>query len=582
MTNRVMRSFVSLLLMLAIATLSGCSWQQFANSMDSSADYAFVNGFVYTMDEKNPKAQAVAVKGNKIIYVGNEAGLSKVLDDKSEVIDLAGKMVLPGFVEGHIHAISGGLVMNGVDLQTDDPEEILARIRKYVKESDEEVILGYGIRLHLWDNGFPTAAMLDEIESERPIYLWAIDAHSAWVNSKALEIAGIDKNTPDTVPGYSYFVRDEEKKPLGWVVELPAQMQVLTSIIKFDNAFIKKGLAEWLPRFSEAGITTVHDMGIQGIPQEDGYEIFMEIEKEGKLPVRLQGVYYWNDPKVDPVPLLQDMRKRYSTELVKARDLKVNLDGGDFSRNALMLEPYEDKPDVVAKPIIPYDVLNDVVTRADAAGINSACHCFGDLAVRKFLDAVEVATKENPDRDRRYVVSHGVLVHPDDYPRFKELNTTYDSSGAWMVLDPRRETISMERLGAKRVNMEFPMKAVADAGGNISLGTDWPASAYLSTFNPLVAIQGAVTRQPQGKPDHPILGGEKARVPLEMALKAQTLGSAYGMNVDDTVGSLQVGKLADLVVLEKNLFDISPYEIGDVKVIYTMMNGKFVYRVNSD
>ena len=551
-----------------------------AQDKSEPADYVFINGSIHTMDVKNPKAQAIAFQGNKITYVGGANGIQAEIGAGTKIIDLQGKMVLPGFVDGHIHAVAGGILMNGVDLQTDDVDEIFQRISDYVNNYDGDVVLGFGVRFNPWKNGNPTAAMLDKIESKRPMYFWAIDGHAAWVNSKALEIAGINKDTPEPAPGFSTFERDKDGNPTGWLIELPAQIQVLSSLVNIDAAYVEKGIRKWMPRLSAAGITTVHDLGVQGFGQSEGYQLISDIAAQGELPFRLQGVHYWNDPDIDPLPILTEMRKKFSSELVTVKYLKINLDGGDAAYNGLYTAPYSDKPDIVANPIIPYDVLNDVVQRADAAGINVVCHCFGDLAVRKLLDAVEAAIAVNPDRDRRHIVTHGTMIHPDDRARFEKLNVTYDTTGAWMSLDPVMMEVSSVRLGMERVNQNFPIKQIADIGGNISLGSDWPAAGYVAEYRPLHAIQMAVTRQPIGKPDHPVMGRKEYRLPMDMALRASTLGAAIGMNMDGKVGSLEIGKMADIVVLDENLFDISPYEISDVKVLYTVMNGKLVYQAD--
>lgn len=548
--------------------------------LNGTADYALINGFIYTVDSENPTANAIAITGNKISYVGDANGLASQIGFGTEVIDLEGKMVMPGFVEGHFHTVVGAMLMNGVDLQTDDKGELFERIRSYAANTDEDVVLGYGIRFNVWPDGYPTAAMLDEIESERPVYLWAIDGHAAWVNSKALEIAGIDKDTPDTVPGFSMFERDAEGNPTGWVIEPPAQIQVFSAFVDVDAELIEEGVRRWMPRISAAGITTVHDLGVQGFDPLEGYGIVAKIAEKGDLPYRLQGTYYWNDGAVDPLPALNEMREKFASDLVSVKYLKVNIDGGEVAYNGLFTAPYIDKPEIVVEPIIAYDVLFDVMQSADAAGINTVCHCYGDLAVRKYLDTIEAVIEANPARDRRNVVSHGAMVHPDDLNRFKKLGVTYDSSGAWMSLDPVQLEVASLRMGMDRVNQYFPIKQVADAGGNISLGSDWPASGYLAEYRPLHAIQMAVTRQPIGQPDHPLMGGEEYRLPLEQALRANTLGAAIGMDMDDKIGSLEVGKMADMIVLDQNLLEIDPYEISNVKLLYTVMNGELVYQAD--
>lgn len=569
----MLKPFVSTIAALAF------SYPAFAqsNRLNPTADYALINGNIHTMDAEASTAEAIGIEGGEIVYVGDAAGLKNVIGLGTEVIDLKGKMVLPGFVDGHIHAAAGGLIMLGVDLQTDDKDELFSRIRDEVENNKDDIILGYGVRFNPWQDGNPTAAMLDEIESERPIYFWAIDGHAAWVNSKALELAGVDKDTPDTAPGFSFFERDADGNPTGWIVEVPAQMQVLTSLIDVTPELLSDGVADWLQRFAAAGITTVHDHGIQGMSQEEGFQMMTDFETNGQMPVRFIGSYYWNDGSVDPLPGTIELRESFNTELVKGKYLKINLDGGDDKWNALYIDPYTDKPDLRPEPIIPVDIVRDAVIRADAAGIDVTCHCFGDLAVRTLLDAIEAAIATNPPRDRAHKITHGTLIHPDDYARFAELGVIYDSTGSWMTLDPLMQTISTSRLGAERVKAMFPVNRVAEAGGIFSFGSDWPVAGYASEYRPLSTIEAGVTRQLKGREDVPPLGGDEAKLPLQLALEAHTINAAKGMGMADEIGSLEVGKRADLVVLGQDLFAIDPSQISETEVLYTIMGGELTY-----
>ncbi|WP_164661042.1 amidohydrolase [Tropicibacter sp. Alg240-R139] len=548
-----------------------------SNRLNPTADYALINGRVHTMDADSRVVSAVGIEGDKIVYVGAADGLKDVIGIGTEVIDLEGRMVLPGFVDGHIHAAAGGLIMLGVDLQTDEKDELFNRIRKEVETNTDDIILGNGIRFNPWTDGNPTADMLDEIESERPVFLWAIDGHAAWVNSKALELAGVDKDTPETVPGFSFFERDADGNPTGWIVEIPAQMQVLTSLIDVTPDFMSEGVGQWLQRFAAAGITTVHDHGIQGMSQQEGFQMMADFEQRGELPVRFVGSFYWNDGGVDPLPGTMELREQFNSDLVQAQYLKINMDGGDDKWNALYVDPYTDKPDHTPDPIIPVDIVMDAVRRADAVGINVTCHCFGDLAVRALLDAIEAAIAANPPRERAHKITHGTLIHPDDYARFAELGVIYDSTGSWMSLDPLLQSVSTTRLGMERVQAMFPVNRVADAGGIFSFGSDWPVSGYVSEYRPLAAIEVGTTRQLRGREDVAPLGGDGAKLLLQLALEAHTINAARGMGMQAQIGSLEVGKMADLVVLEQDLFKVAPAQISDVDVSYTIMNGELTY-----
>ncbi|MXN63865.1 amidohydrolase family protein [Stappia sp. GBMRC 2046] len=543
------------------------------------ADFVFTNGKVYTVDKDNSWAEAVAVRGNEIVYVGDDTGAEALVGDGTETINLEGRMMLPGFVEGHFHTTTQGIILHGPDLQTDTMDELLAKLKEYADANpDLEFINGWGVRPNLYGPGEPTAEMIDAVVPDRPVYLWQVDGHSAWINTKAMEMAGLDKDTPDTVPGASYFVRDDDGNPTGYIVEVPAQIEILNKFVTIDADYIREGMARWFPEYSKAGITAVHDFGWAGVDQDMAIGILKGFEEDGTLGMRIYGSYYWNDASIDPVPIAKKMRDENQDGLVQVNALKINMDGDDDKYSALLVEPYSDNPDADPEPIIPFDVMQDAAVRADKEKLHLLCHCFGDLAVRTFLDYVELAKEANPEWDRRAVASHATLVHPDDYPRFKELNATYDTTGQWMALDPYTGAISPERYGPERMKRLFPIKAILEAGGNVSLGSDFPAAAYVADYKPLNAITQAVTRQMLGKPDMPILGGEGMRLSVAEAIRANTYGAAYGTAVEDRIGSLEVGKLADLIVLDQNLFEIDPHDIYKTKVELTMMDGTVRHR----
>lgn len=543
-----------------------------------TADTIFLNAAVHTMDPDTPRAEAVAVAGDEILFIGTSIDAAAFQGDGTEVIDLEGKMVLPGFVDAHMHAFAGGLIMQGVDLQSDDADEVLAMAEKWINETKEPVVHGFGVRFTPWKDGNPTAAMLDQFETERPVYFWTISGHGAWVNSKALEVAGIDKDSPEPAPGFSFYERDDEGNPTGWVVEIPAQMEVLTRILDISPEYILSGVEEWFPRFSAAGITATQDLGIQGVSQETGFAMLDELAKSGEMPMRLRGVYYWNDGDIDPVAEIQKLTAKFAHPMARPEKIKINIDGGDDSDNALFIDGYASDPDLDPDPIIPRDTIIDAVVRADSLGIDAVCHCFGDGAVRIMLDAVEAAIATNPPRDRRFVVSHGMSVHADDTARFGELGVVWDSSGAWMSYDPTYQAVTNVKLGPERTQEMVPMARVARAGGMVSLGSDWPVSGWVSEYRPLVAIETAMTRTIDGRKDVPPLGGPEARVDLDTALRAATITAAYNMRMEDQIGSLKVGKKADIVVLESDLYDIAPDDISEVRVLGTMMGGTFMHR----
>jgi hypothetical protein len=543
------------------------------------ASFVFQNGGVYTVTSARRFAEAVAVRGDRIVYVGSTLGARDLIGPSTQVIDLEGRMLLPGFVEGHSHPIVGAFMARGADLQTDDPDEIRARVSAGIaKDPNAPVVFGFGWRYNAFPDSGPTRQQLDAVVDDRPAFLFAIDGHGGWVNTKALELAEITAETPDPQPPFSVYQRDWYGGPTGYLVEVPAMMAVLAKVAAIDKAYVREGLEEWAPRFAAAGITSVFDAGIQALPQDQGFEIYRDLEAEGRLPFRVVGSYYWNDPEVDPLVPLRDLRDRFRSELVDPRVLKINADGGEMQRTAFMLQPYADAPRKRGELIIPADMLRDVVVRADAEGIDFHCHCFGDAATRTLLDAIETAVKTNPSRDRRHSLGHVALVDPWDVPRFAALGVIAQYSLNWAALDPAVDEVARRRVGDARVARMYAPRALIDAGTRVSLGTDWPAAGYYSTYRPLDSIQVAVTRQELGKPEQKVLGGNGQRLSLDEALLANTLGAAYQLRLEDEVGSIEVGKKADLIVLDRDLFETSPHEIHQARVLLTLMNGRITHR----
>ena len=568
--------FVFIAAVLGMAALPSFAGQQ--------ADYVFKNGAVYTIDSKNPTAQAIAITGKHISYVGTNNGVVAFIGDKTQVIDLKGQMLLPGFIESHIHPTMA-LVAEGADLQFDSLDELLASVKKWAEaHPDAKVIRGFGWRYSLFPTTGPTKEPLDKLFPDRPVFLFAIDGHSGWVNSKALEMAGVNAKSPDPVPGFSFYARDPKTgEPTGWVVEGPAEQAVFFKLQPPSAELAIAAMTEMLPKFSAAGITAVFDAGISTMPTEDGLDGYQNLEKENKLPIRVVASYYWNNPATeDPAGIALKLRDKYHSELVQFRALKVNADGGEAQHTAVMLKPYFDRPGFHGDYLLDPKLMEAAVLKAQANGLDTHCHCYGDAALRTYLDIVAKAEKQYPNSPSRHTLAHALLITDPDVPRFKELNVTMQTSAQWITPDPYSEMV-VQILGNEVVNTEWArMNSVLKAGGRLALGTDWPAAGYVSSYRPLEAIQVALTRAilPQygDKQFTPIMPPADERITLDEALKAYTMGSAYVLDMEKTIGSLEVGKLADLVVLEKDLYKIPPADISTTKVRLTMMNGKVTYK----
>jgi len=548
------------------------------------ADHVFKNGAIYTIDSKNPTAQAIAVTGKTITYVGTNDGVQPFIGDKTQVIDLHGQMLLPGFVESHIHP-TAALITAGADLQFDSVDQVLASVKKWADAyPDARVIRGFGWRYILFPTTGPTKADLDKLFPDRPVFLAAIDGHSAWVNSKALEIAGVNAKSPDPVPDFSIYQRDPKtNEPTGWLVEVPAMQAVLLKVDPPTVEAALKATEEKLTDFSAAGITAVWDAGVLTMPIEAAYDGYQKLEKENRLPVRIAGSYYWNNPEVtNPVAIVLKLREKYNSELVQPKTLKINVDGGEAQHTAVLLKPYADRPGFYGDYLLDPKLIGSALLKAQQNGMDTHAHVYGDAAIHKYLDLVAAAEKQYPNSPSRHTIAHAVLIANADVPRFKELNVTMQTSAQWATPDPYG-AMCVSIIGKDVIDTEWMrVNSVLKAGGGLALGTDWPAAGYVSTYRPLDAIQVALTRAilPQygEKQFLPIMPPVDERITLEQALKASTLDSAYVLDLEKQIGSLEVGKLADIVVLEKDLYKIPPSEISTTRVKLTMMNGNVTYR----
>jgi predicted amidohydrolase YtcJ len=547
-----------------------------------ASDYVLKGGKVYTVNSEQPWAEAVAVKGKKIVYVGSNEGAKHFVGPTTEVMDLKGAMLLPGFIEAHIHPLMGAALTMGVDLQYDTKEELFKALENYSREISGEtnIVRGFGWRYHIFPETGPRKEDLDRIWPTRPVMLIAIDGHSAWVNSKAMELAGVGLDTPDPFPGFSYFQRDPQTgDATGYLVEGPVVMQVAGRLEPFTEQSMADAFVKWLPRASAAGITGVFEAGAVLYPdQTRAYDLYMDLEKRGELPFRVVGCYYHNNPDVDPLPLIRELRKRYRSELVQASVLKLNIDGGDAQYTAAMLSPYDDKPKECGSTLLPPDLYKRIIRQADAEGIDIHVHSYGDRATHLSLDAFEEASRANATHDRRHTLCHLVLVDPEDIPRFGQLGVIGEFSIQWAAPDAYWKRVQSTRWGEERARRIYRPLALLKTGARVTFGTDWPAAGYYSTYRPLEAIQIGLTRQELGKPDGEILPPGIERLSIAQLIRGYTLDAAYQIRLDDRVGSIEAGKLADLIVLEKDLFEVPPHEIAATKLLLTMMNGKVRYR----
>lgn len=550
---------------------------------DGDADFVFYNGRVYTVAEQSPWATAVSVHGSTITHVGDDAGALRLAGPKTRVIDLGGKLLMPGFVEGHIHPIFGAFLSNGVDLQVATEDDALAAIARYAADNPDGPVRGFGWRVDMFGPDGPTRQKLDSVLPDRPGFFFAIDAHSMWANTKALEMADIHRDSPDPVPGFSYYARDAAGDPTGYVLEVDAVLGLVNAVDPIDAAGLQHMLQEWVPRASEAGITTMFDAGVPPIggDQADIIALYANIEQAGALPFRVVASYSVKSPPFDDaVAKFNEARGRVCTDLVQVGMIKILGDGTQGGYTAWLIDPYADKPDSIGGSPFTEEQWHRLIGDIDAAGIDMHIHACGERTVRVALDALEAAAATNPARDRRHAIAHLVYVQDPDSARFARAGVVAQFSSNWFSADPDTVVTTATRYGAPRKDNFFRIQDVLRTGGRVSLGTDWPAAGYFSTYKPLDAIQIGLTRQLIGQADAEVLSPADQKLTAAQAVHANTMGAAHQIRMEHLVGSLEVGKLADLIVLDMNILEVDPHDIQSAKVVMTMMNGLVRHEVS--
>ena len=551
-----------------------------------AADYVLTNGKIYTVNDDQPWAEAVAVDGKTIVYVGNNAGAASFIGKHTEQIDLGGRLMLPGFVESHIHLGMGAGTTSGVILEsTDSLDQVINKVKEYAAENpDKNTIFGASYNAFLFDEKGPGKEILDEIVPDRPVYLMDHTLHSVWVNSKAYEVAGITKDTPNP-PGGEY-VKDEKGELSGSIKGGPAHLPVLIATEAITSEGIMNSLPVLLEGMSEFGFTAAIDMGAP-FATEAIFDAYVALDNEGNLPLRLSVTHYINNEDLakNAAEKLEASAKRWRSEHVWFDTLKITIDSVVENQKAAVLEPYLSTGDR-GLLYLGSEAMEKVVLETAEKGYGITVHTIGDRAVRETLNAAEALRKAG-FTDTRFSTTHSQMVDPADRARYSQLNVTAQATGNWAV--PIESYI--EHLGQKRNDtVQFPFRSWAGSGVNIAFGADWPATpgGFEHGVNPFNNMYCAMHRR---APAHlrEALGTYDATLPpvdqvltLSEAIAAYTIGGARMLGIEDQVGSIEVGKKADLILLSRNLFKIDPEEIPKTKVVGTMFDGRIVHDILYD
>jgi predicted amidohydrolase YtcJ len=560
-----------------------CVWSVgLSQSQTQSADVILTNGHIYTVDPHHPWAEALAIRDGKILAVDTDREIARYRGASTKVIDAKSHLVLPGFTDCHVHFMDGSFSLQEFSL---DDARTVAEIQQRVKtfaaaHPHDPWILGRGWTYPVFaPSGLPNKKYLDEIVSDRPVYIESYDGHTWWANSKALETAHIAKNTPD--PPGGAIVRDPATgEPTGAIKEDAADAVVRRAIPEPSREEKLKALRTGLKLANQLGLTRVHVLGGVNAGRDDLHNaaLFEELRRNGELTLRFYLAYRVDPPEVSQQQLQEILaaRDRYRDDWIAAGSVKFFLDGVIETHTAAMLAPYSDDPSLSGHLLWDPDKYKQFVAELDKDGIQVFTHAIGDRAIRLALDAYQSAATTNGTKDARHRVEHIEAVSAADIPRFGQFGVIASMQPLHAYPDDDTLKAWAPNLGAERAQRGWAWHSIQAAGGVLAFGSDWP----VVTLSPWAGLQNAVARQTtEGKPKGGWIPGE--RISLADAIKAYTLNAAFAGHREKSEGSLEAGKLADLIVISQDLFKVDPLQIGETKVLLTILGGRVVYKAES-
>jgi predicted amidohydrolase YtcJ len=535
-------------------------------SKNEMADIVFLDGVVWTVNPNQPVAEALAIKGNKILKVGSSSTMARMIGDSTEVIDLEGAFVLPGFIDCHTHFLDGGFSLSHVQLrEAKTRDDFVARISQKASE------LGRGdwILNGNWDHQqfvppeLPKKEWIDSVTPDNPVYVNRLDGHMVLANSAALKIAGIDKNTP-TPEGGEILKDPQTGEPTGILKD--AAMDLVLAHIPEPTLQDQMLAAEMaLKHANSYGVTSVHDMATFS-----SFDVYQQLLHQNKLTARLY-VYI----PISAIDLLIGPGKRTfrTSDFLRIAGLKGFVDGSLGSSTALFFDPYSDDPvkrGLLAADMFPEGIMEERLRAADQAGLQVAVHAIGDEANHIILGLFEKIMNESGDRDRRWRIEHAQHLIPGDFERFGKLRIIASVQPYHAIDDGRW---AAKKIGDERARHTYAFQSLLECGAVLACGSDWT----VAPINPLTGIYAAVTRRTlDGNNSDGWIPEQK--ISLEEAIKGYTLNAAFTEFAEHLKGSLEEGKLADVVVLDQNLFEIPPEKILGTNVIMTILDGKIIYK----
>lgn len=542
----------------------------------SAADLVLKNGRFYTLDTSQTWADSVAIDDGRIAYVGDAVGLQDFINDETEQYDLMGRLVLPGLVDSHTHP---GLVAQSVDYvdlpwTPDTKQDMFDVLVAYATEHpDKEFIVGGRWPSALFGEQGPNRHELDAVIPDRPVILTDTSGHALWLNTKALEALGIDRNTPDPIPGLSYLYRDADGEPTGWVKESGIDAQLKAAGI--GEQISADSLAGFLDYLVSQGVTLVFDAG----NGDKGYRAAAQLEAEGRMPLRYEGSYRIDDDsQIDgAVQELKRLRSTYGGERVKFNTIKIMLDGVSEIRTSAVLEQFLGEENNLGKTLFKTLRLRDFILELHEEAIDLHLHTVGDRAVRTALDAVEAAhVKFGGAPDVRITLCHLEVIDDADFDRFNELNIFSNFSPQWHGGHIQGAQLT---LGQERYDRMFRVQPLLDRNVTVTFSSDITNAGKWKTgrASPFFGMQvGHTRKEPEFGANSTVRPPENERLSIENMIRGYTINGATQLGMEDDLGSIEVGKSADLVVLDRNIFETLPTQIRFARPTVVLMEGTVI------
>ena len=574
--NRTISSVCIFIPMLFLASCNIANEEALADS--AKADTLLLNAQVYTVNTEAPWAEAVAIKNEKIVFVGSQREALLWKGEHTKTQDLQGGMLLPGFIDSHSHILLGGAHVDDLLLSPfDSPTRWVEQVQDFAENNpNRRIIMGGGFLASRFGQKGPTKELLDHIK--RPVFILDDGMHGAWLNSAALKQLGINKQTKDPLPGFDYYKRDLQGEPTGYILEGTVWTAIANLMLNTPDS-VAEGTAKVIEYYNAAGITSVFDAG-PWEAEEIQLEVLEKLYKNKQLNISYTGSYYIDNASDLKTVLdkILALKEKTTHTTYKVNTLKIMVDGTLEGRTAAMFEDYQGDVGNKGETVLSPAQLNELVEAAVSKDLDIHFHSLGERAISETLDAIELAKKAYPQSTVRFTVSHIQIMVDKDIERFSQLGVIAQGSLLWAEYDTAGEAF----VSKDQFERYYRYQSLVKAGVKLTFGNDYPSSGSgVKGISPLLNIEVGLTRQTPGVADAPIQNMIDERLTLTQLIKGYTLDGAYQLRRDHETGSIMVGKYADLVLIQDNLFNIKPHKIHSVPVLTTWWKGRVVFNNTS-